>query len=359
MARWSEFSESDWARLEQDWAAWWAGELDRPLVTIDTRDTGHHPPPGDYFLTRFDLEKSPSEILDYYERQFDHIHYYGDAYPRWWPNFGAGVMAAFLGAGVEYNMPTTWFHPLDLASLGDLEMVYDPENVWWRRVQAMTRAATERWTGRVVVGYSDIGGNLDVLAGLRGTQNLLYDLVDDPDTAERQVQLITQLWLRYIGELERLMSPEQHGRCCWAPLLSPGAGYMLQSDFCYMISPEMFEHFVLPDLVTCCDSFDYCFYHMDGKGQLAHLDQLLSIERLRGVQWQPGDGQPRAEGWLDVLQRIRESGKLCQVFVTLEGALNITRELGGQGFLFDIMDDGETITPSAVESFYEELERFS
>ena len=97
--------------------------------------------------------------------------------------------------------------------------------------------------------------------------------------------------------------------------------------------------------------------NMDGKGQLAHLDRLLSIERLRGVQWQPGDGQPRAEGWLDVLRRIREAGKLCQVYVTLEGALTIARELGGKGFLFDIMDDGETITSDAVESFYVELGR--
>jgi 5-methyltetrahydrofolate--homocysteine methyltransferase len=211
----------------------------------------------------------------------------------------------------------------------------------------------------VVVGYSDIGGNLDVLASLRGTQNLLYDLVDDPDTVERQVRQITQLWLRYFSELEQLMPPEQHGRCCWAPLLSPGAGYMLQSDFCYMISPEMFERFVLPDLTTCCDRFDFCFYHMDGKGQLAHLDHLLSIERLRGVQWQPGDGQPRAEGWLDVLRRIRESGKLCQVFVTLDGALTIARELGGRGFLFDILDDGDSITSDVVESFYDALGRLS
>jgi hypothetical protein len=357
MTRWSEFS--DWDQLERDWTAWWDGTLARPLVTIHTRDPGTHPPPGDYFLTRFGLEKPASEILDYYEQQFDHEQYYGDAYPRWWVNFGAGVMAAFLGAGVEYRTPTTWFYHLEVAALREIELAYDPDNVWWQRVQAITRAAAERWAGRVVIGYSDIGGNLDILASLRGTQKLLYDLIDDPDTVEEKVQQITQLWLRYFGELEKLMPPEQRGRCCWAPLWSPQPGYMLQSDFCYMISPAMFERFVLPDLTTCCETFDYCFYHMDGKGQLPHLDRLLSIERLRGVQWQPGDGQPRAEGWLDVLRRIRESGKLCQVFVTLDGALTIARELGGQGFLFDIMDDGEAITPQQVENFYAELERLS
>lgn len=357
MSVWTEFDDNAWARIEQDWNAWWNGTLDRPVVTIATRDKGHHPPPGDDFLTRFSLDTPVSDILDYFEAQFSHLHYYGDAYPRWWVNFGAGIMAAFLGADVEYRTATTWFHELSLTSLDDLELNYDAGNIWWQRVQAVTRAAGERWGERVVVGYSDLGGNLDILASLRGTQNLLFDLVDAPEQVERLTQQITQLWLRYFNELEQSLSPAQHGRCCWAPPWSPARGYMLQSDFCYMISPEMFERFVLPDLVTCCDNLDYPFYHMDGKGQLVHLDKLLSIEKLRGIQWQPGDGQPLADDWLDVLRRIREGGKLCQVFVTLEGALTITRELGGKGFLFDILDQGQTITADDVAEFYNELER--
>ena len=57
-----------------------------------------------------------------------------------------------------------------------------------------------------------------------------------------------------------------------------------------MISPAMFERFVMPDLVACCDHLDHGFYHLDGKGEIPHLDLLLSIPRLRGIQWIPGDG---------------------------------------------------------------------
>ena len=56
--------------------------------------------------------------------------------------------------------------------------------------------------------------------------------------------------------------------------------------------PEMFERFVLPDLAACCDRLDHAFYHLDGKGELPHLDLLLSIDGLRGIQWIPGAGQP-------------------------------------------------------------------
>ena len=114
---------------------------------------------------------------------------------------------------------------------------------------------------------------------------------------------------------------------------------MLQCDFAYMISPYMFKRFVMPDLTACCDHLDYGFYHLDGKGELPHLDQLLSIRRLRGVQWQPGDGQALADQWLPVLARIRNAGKLCQVYVTRQGAFTIKKELGGKGFLFHIIND--------------------
>jgi hypothetical protein len=88
-----------------------------------------------------------------------------------------------------------------------------------------------------------------------------------------------------------------------------------------MISPAMFERYVSSDLAACCDELAYAFYHLDGKGQIAHLDQLLSLPWLRGIQWVPGDGQPPADCWLPQLRRIRDAGKLCQVYVNSQGAL--------------------------------------
>jgi 5-methyltetrahydrofolate--homocysteine methyltransferase len=113
---------------------------------------------------------------------------------------------------------------------------------------------------------------------------------------------------------------------------------MLQCDFSYMISPGMFERFVMPDLETCCAELDFAFYHLDGKGEIPHLDQLLSIDRLRGIQWIPGDGQPPPEEWLELLSRIRQGGKLVQLYVSAKGALKIIREFGGKGFAMYIMD---------------------
>jgi 5-methyltetrahydrofolate--homocysteine methyltransferase len=131
---------------------------------------------------------------------------------------------------------------------------------------------------------------------------------------------------------------------------------MLQSDFAYMISPRMFERFVLPDLVACCDALDQPFYHLDGVGQIPHLDMLLSLERLRGIQWIPGDGQPPPEAWLPVLQRIRAAGKLCQLYVSAAGARTIVRELGGRGFALFIE---QTMSQAEAECFVQEIQKES
>jgi 5-methyltetrahydrofolate--homocysteine methyltransferase len=181
-------------------------------------------------------------------------------------------------------------------------------------------------------------GNLDILGSFLNTKQLFLAFVDSPEEVERSVNQLTQLWLHFFNKLCDVIIPAGRGLTHWAPLWSPGKGYMLQSDLSYMISPQMFERFVLPDITNCCDEMEYGFFHLDGKGQIAHLDILLSVERLRGIQWIPGDGQPPPETWPTVLKRICDAGKLCQLYVSPEGALRILRELGGKGFAFQIRD---------------------
>jgi hypothetical protein len=89
-------------------------------------------------------------------------------------------------------------------------------------------------------------------------------------------------------------------------------------------------------------------------GQIRHLDMLLSLERLRGIQWIPGDGQPPPEEWLPLLKRIRDAGKLCQLYVSPEGARTITRELGGRGFAFYIL---QTMSRAEADGYLQDIQR--
>jgi 5-methyltetrahydrofolate--homocysteine methyltransferase len=352
MPSYALYMDADWVRLEQDWTAWWHGALERPLLVLTTNhfDSDVDANAIDIWdqLTQFPPEAPVSRLLEQGQLWLETTHYYADAYPNWSPNFGPGIVAGFLGARVEHGDHTTWFHPLGATTLEGVTVTYDPANVWWRQVQAVTRAAVQRWGSQVTVGFTDLGGNLDILASLRGTQDLLLDLHDAPEEIDRLLPQITDAWLRYYNALAAVIGPAGRGFTCWGPCWFPRPGFFLQSDFSYMISPKAFERYVMPDLARCCTALEYPFYHLDGKGALKHLDLLCDLPGLRGIQWVPGDGQPPADQWPEVLRRIRAAGKLCQVFADRQGAWTIAKELGGRGFLLYIVED---LTDQEAEDF--------
>lgn len=332
------FTEADWERVQRDTMMWWAGELPRPLVFLAAADPVPNSRPYNY-LSNYPLSMPADEIVDCYEPHIAATHFYGDAFPVLWMNFGPGIAAGFMGSqvnSVSEPSETVWFTPVRETPIAELQLTHDPASPWFQRVADLTAAFTERYAGQLQVGMTDLGGNLDIVASFRSTQQLLLDVIEAPEEVERLVRQTTAAWIDYYDKLDALIRPTCPGTSCWTPLWSSGKTYMLQCDFSYMISPAMFERFVMPDLVACCDFLDHGFYHLDGKGEIPHLDLLLSIERLRGIQWIPGDGQPTPDQWLPLLKRIRDGGKLCQVFVTPEGARHIVRNLGGRGFLLII-----------------------
>jgi 5-methyltetrahydrofolate--homocysteine methyltransferase len=334
------FPETGWDQAEEKWSAWWEGELERALVVLECvqpqdATTPHY---ASTYLANFGLDASPEEILDVFVPRLQATYYLGDAFPRFWPNYGPGSLATCAGACLHTSPDTTWFSPSFNGKIGELHVDIARRDAWWHQTLAITRAAVERWGDQLSIGMTDLGGNLDILASLRGTQALLYDLNENPGGVDRLVGEISRLWLACYEE-QSAITRYSRGITCWGPCWSPGPGYMLQSDFSYMISPRMFKRYVMPDLAVCCEALDYPFYHLDGRGQIPHLDHLLSLERLRGIQWVPGDGQPQAEHWLPLLKRIRDASKLCQVSVSAQGALTILRELGGKGMLLVISEN--------------------
>ena len=106
---------------------------------------------------------------------------------------------------------------------------------------------------------------------------------------------------------------------------------MLQCDFAYMIGPKAFDEFVKPELSASCRRLANAFYHLDGPGQLAHLDSLLSIPELKGVQWIPGRGSPDSRHWPEVFRKIRNAGKLIQIYCGETDVLDVVVDQLGSG----------------------------
>ncbi|MBS3734468.1 MAG: hypothetical protein KGY99_06025 [Phycisphaerae bacterium] len=348
-----EFTRDDWTRIGETYGAWWAGELGRPVINVAVtgRDPGRAAPAEQHaFAAQYGLETPVERIVDAWDYDLCCRRYPGDAFPSTWLNFGAGVLAAFCGARLEPAEDTVWFHPPDERPISELDLTYRSDSPWLGRIKALAHAAMDRWDGLVQVGQTDLGGNLDVVSTFRPGEKLLLDLYDHPDDVRRITWAEHELWFRSFEEIDAALQPTNPGYSCWTPIFATEPYYMLQCDFSYMISPQMFDDFVKPELAASCKRLAHPFYHLDGPGQLAHLDSLLEIPELAGVQWIPGAGQPGQDAWPDVHRRIHAAGKRIQLYGGPEVLDAVAEQIGDAGGIVLIGEVGPEDEPKLIEA---------
>ncbi len=353
------FAAEDWQRVDTNWSAWWRGDLERPIIPFVVNLPERNKPGSiDPWWVMFNVEFSTtvSELIAGWEAALVSRAYGCDAFPIAFPNFGPGVIAAYLGATPHPRSAdnTVWFHPPANLTYPNIHWPYSEDSDWFQRMLGIYEEAIERWRGGVLLTLTDLGGNMDILASFRPAEDLLLDLYDRPQEVERLIWEAHERWWQYWDRFNRVLQPTNPGYSSWAGLFSTTPHYMLQCDFCHMISPKMFGRFVKPELVASCRKLDRPFYHLDGPGQLAHLDSLLEIDELAGVQWIPGAGAAPAHEWIDVYRRIRDAGKLVQFQDGIDGLERVAQKLGSlRGFCaFQ-----QWVTQDQQDDFFRKLER--
>ena len=314
------FTAEDWRRIRDTHAAWWKGELDRPLIHCRVSDqfSPERPKPAAPLLSQqtcSDFSWSADEIIDALDWELSRYEYLGDSFPMVnFDFFGPGVAAAFCGATLDNSSGRVWFFAEKELPLEEITIRYDPDSVWVRRIKELYRAGGRKWQGNVLMSMPDLGGIMDIVATFVGSENLLYALIDEPDEVHRlrkeALQAFTDAYNDLAGVLREVGNP---GFSDWDGLYSDVPSYVIQSDFSYMIGPDMFQEFILDDLQASCNDLTNVIYHMDGVGQINHLPHLLSINNLKAIQWQPGDGKPKGICWLDIYRKILDSGRMCEV----------------------------------------------
>jgi len=328
-----DFDQDRWQSVKTTYRQWWRGKLNRPIVPVvlKDRDPGR-PEPDAPFLTQAtcaDLTIDAEKIIDRIDYERSKCTYLGDAFPYFNMDcFGPGVMAAFMGGILDNSNECVWFHPDADRHIRDIHFEFDLDNVWFRRICEIYSTGMKRWQGQVLMGMTDLGGNLDILSTFRPGEKLVLDLYDYPKEVNRLTWEAHEAWHQYYNALNGVLQPENPGYSDWSGIYSDRPSYMLQCDFCYMIGPDMFDVFVKPELAASSEKLPNVFYHLDGTGQLPHLDSILTIPTLQGVQWVPGTGRANCACWLEVYEKIRDAGKLIQLSGDFDVLDAIREQLG-------------------------------
>lgn len=264
--------------------------------------------------------------------------YFGaESFPMLWTVTGAGDLAAFLGSAIELSPMTVWFHPCITDPDTHPPLKLDRNNVVLRKVTALVDEAMSQSRGRYFVSQPDIVENIDILASLRGSETLLYDMIERPDWVVQKIEEINRAFFEafdlFFAKIE-----DMHGGNTFAfSIWGPGKTCKVQCDASSMFSPDMYRRFVLPSLREQCRWLDYSLYHLDGETALQHLDILLDeLPELHAIEWTPmrcsvgeGGGHPK---WYNLYRRILKGGKSLQaISVDYDQVIPLLDAVGGMG----------------------------
>jgi hypothetical protein len=328
----------DAAEAQERLRAYWQGQLvDRACVSVRASKDAVNPLKRSLIVAEdFDL----SGAIDRFQQWADGMFFGGEAMPALMPNYGPDQWAGFLGAKLTLvpDMDTSWVKPL----VGDWDemprMTIDPANRWWKAIVDLTRLVARQCRGRFILSTIDTHSNLDCLSALRGPSQLCLDLVERPEAVARALTQVAALYEPIYKSLYEAGRMAEFGSTSWSDMWSERRTQTVQCDFCCMISPEHFRRFALPWIKYEASCLDHAVYHMDGPGQIRHLDDLLAMRGLHTIQWVPGAGQPTASAWLEMLRKIQAKGKSVQVLVTVEELKAIYRELAPEKTYYWVQD---------------------
>lgn len=336
----------NWSEVKETYKAWWNKELDYPLLQLTSPKEGTEYPDYDgwEFLRHRDC---PEKAIDLFEEACKSTYFGAEAFPNLWANLGPGSLASYFTGFLRFDEKnnTAWFEcPRSWGEVEKLE--FRENNEWWEYTKYIVELSVKRGKGKFIVGTTDIGGVLDVLSSFRGAQNLLVDLIEEPARVLYMSEKILEAWFKVYKNLYSIIREHQEGTSAWMGIWCPERWYPLQCDFSSMISPKMFERFVAPHLEKQCKWLDYSIYHLDGPGEIPHLDILLDIPELTGIQWVPGDGNPQCDcpEWFPIYEKILARNKLLvlQTFDNKNNIPKIVEEIGGRGVLISAHLDDES-----------------
>lgn len=301
----------DFETVKQNWARFWDGTLGRPILLAEAPRKGVEPIPKPPWGAAF--SRGPEEVVSQVLGWAQTHEFLGDAVPFYYPSLIIDLFPAFLGAEI-ITIEEAWgadTHAVPcIQDLSSAEITFQRDSIWWQRWVELAECFRSTCAGRVIYGIgAPFYNNLDTLAALRGNVELMTDLYDNPEGVHHAMRQIMAAYTEVTDEVCRLLDVETYGSTTGHGFYCDGRTGTPQCDFGFNIGKQHFDEFGFPYLREEIDLHDVVEYHLDGPGNIKHLESICTIEKVRVVQWVPGAGDAPQQDWSSLFERINELGK--------------------------------------------------
>jgi hypothetical protein len=252
--------------------------------------------------------------------------------------WGVPWMEAALGCPVEADHHTGSSRsrrPLTEGWPGVPE--FSPDNPWVAKCLEMLRVVTAQAQGRYPTGATLMRGISDLLSALLGLDQLIYTMLDDPARVHALAEQITDFWIAFGHAQLDACAPFDGGYGSFSyNLWAPGRCLWLQEDAAALLSPDLFEEFILPYDRRIAQAFAYTYIHLHPARYIPYrplLDTDLAV-----IELHIDKGGPSARDLLPVYREI-QSRKPLYIWgdVSAEDLRTCLTELDPEGLAIEMV----------------------
>jgi len=348
--------KTNWSETKQRLTALWHKErLDRPCLAIRAPGLVANPTPVPEPADEEARWLDPTYRIALARQELESFWWGGEAIPSCLQMAG---WVNCLGGTPQFAPETIWFETREVDFNSPSPFRHDPDSSWIQKYRALLLALCNE-AGRDDFLIGSPGGlpANDLLSMHMGTQEFLFALMDHPEWMADAILTGAQDQLRMQNEWRALLR-ERHdfwyGNAGWMSLWTPEPFNATQSDVSCMLSPEMFERFVVPELDVYGNEYGALWYHLDGGDAKQHLPRLLSLPYMRVIQYVAAPFEPpNGPAHLAMYKQIQAAGRIVHINLPSQNIEPLVRELDPSLLMIETWcssrDEGERLLEQCVE----------
>jgi hypothetical protein len=183
---------------------------------------------------------------------------------------------------------------------------------------------------------------------------MLLDLAMDPENSKARLREMREPalenWLHFCRRIDARQGDV--GSVGWTGVWRREFFLCTQADVAAMLSPAMFEEFVLPELDWLHEHLGG-FQHFHTCGYKQHLEQCLSRSYIRVIQYSCNCKEPpHGPAHLDFYRRVQKAGRCLDICPRPEHLEFVIRHLRPEGLFISVSvetaDKAEELLANAV-----------
>jgi hypothetical protein len=248
-------------------------------------------------------------------------------------------LEAMLGCRVQIGTESVWAEEggVEYPDAGRID--FSEGNPWRQKYLAFVRMLREHFGTRIPVGIPILRGPSDMVAALRGSEQMVYDFFDQPGEFHGLAEACSDFAIGLMHAQHDITGPYVSGYLIeQLGLWAPDRISRLQEDASALFSPALYVQLLQPYDRRMGEAFPWSAIHLHSSS-LHLLDQILDVEALRCIQINKDVGNITIAEMMESFRKVqaRRRSLLIRGKLSLEDLALLRNHLSPDGLYLQIV----------------------